>query len=61
MKNIKSTTAHLLLMLFYYVSKFPEVKKKLVQEVEASIKSEADLVPDILNKMDYLNAVILET
>ena len=57
------TTASLLSFTFYLLSRFPEVKKKIIDELEEVLGTlKDDVIPSVddLNKLEYMNAVLKE-
>lgn len=54
------TTASLLSGITYYLLKNERVLEKLQQEVRGAFKSEADITVAACNRLEYLNAVLME-
>ncbi|KAI8626690.1 cytochrome P450 [Xylariaceae sp. FL1651] len=46
--------------LFYYLCRFPEVQKRLNEEIRSTFKSYNDIVPTALQNLKYLNATLNE-
>jgi len=55
------TTGNLVSMIFYYLSKNPEIFEKTFNEIQDIVKSKTELSFEDLHKMDYTMAVIKET
>jgi len=60
------TSSHTLVSLFYYIAKNPNVKKKLLDEmnlngINRDIDFDSVLTIDKINSLDYLSCVIKET
>lgn len=55
------TTSHFLQTLFYFVSQEPEVRKKLMEQIDANWDGKSRLTFDKIQKMEYLQAVVDET
>jgi len=55
------TTGHLLTMVVYYLDKYPELKTKMLEEIQTYYKPEQTITQENLNKMEFTLAFIKET
>jgi len=55
------TTATLLTYAFYYMTKYPEVNKKIQEEVDSVLGNSKEITLDHIEKLVYVQAVIKET
>ena len=55
------TTGHTVAMVVYFLSQYPEVKEKVLKDIEANWDGKSELSSSILQNMEYLQATIDET
>lgn len=55
------TTVNTLAFAMYYLAMYPEYQDKLIREIDEVWKTNDDINFDVINKMQYLDAVINET
>ena len=55
------TTGHTVAMVVYFLSQYPEVKNKVIQEIEKNWDGKSELNSAALQRLEYLQATIDET
>jgi len=55
------TTGHLITMMSYFYLKNPECQEKLLKEVDQAFEDPKKVTLEVLNKMDYMSAMIKES